>query len=54
MGADFRCSSVVGDKTALPPALPPPHDTPADDDDLLKDYPYIEAPIRVDYGYNLK
>lgn len=54
MDADFWCTSVVGDKTALPPALPPPHDTPADDDDLLKDYPYIEAPIRVDYGYNIK
>lgn len=46
--------SVVGDKTALPPALPPPHDTPADDDDLLKDYPYVDTPVRADYGYNIK
>lgn len=47
-------TSVVCDKTVLPPPLPPPHDTPADDDDLLKDYPFIEPPVKIDYGYNVK
>ncbi|MBE3047608.1 hypothetical protein IMZ48_34865 [Candidatus Bathyarchaeota archaeon] len=46
--------SVVCDKTLLPPPLPPPHDTPEEDDDLLKEFAFIEPPVKVDYGYNVK
>lgn len=47
-------TSIVQDKTVLPPPLPPPHDSPAEDDELLKDFPWVEAPVRMDYGYNVK
>ncbi|KAL2111921.1 hypothetical protein VUR80DRAFT_9033 [Thermomyces stellatus] len=45
---------IVRDTTALPPPLPPPHNTPAEDDELLMDYPYIDPPVKLDYGYNVK
>ncbi|KAF7555509.1 hypothetical protein G7Z17_g2117 [Cylindrodendrum hubeiense] len=34
--------------------LPPKASTPEEDEDLLENWPWIEGPIRVDYGYNLK
>ncbi|CAI4217914.1 unnamed protein product [Parascedosporium putredinis] len=43
---------IVQDKAVLPPPLPPPHDSPAEDDELLKDFPWVEAPVKMDYGYN--
>ena len=50
----LACISIVQDKAVLPPPLPPPHDSPAEDDELLKDFPWVEAPVRMDYGYNVK
>lgn len=43
-------SSITDDKTPLPPKLP----DPAADDDQFKHEPWIEAPIKVDYGFNVK
>ena len=34
--------------------LPPPAATPSLDDELLQDYPRIERPIRLEYGFNIK
>ncbi|GKZ26339.1 maltose acetyltransferase [Aspergillus brasiliensis] len=47
-GADKN--SIVGDTTPLPP----PSQDPAEEDKLLQKYPWIEPPIRMDYGYNVK
>ncbi|KAL4807371.1 trimeric LpxA-like protein [Aspergillus unguis] len=41
---------ILQDDTPLPPA----RDDPAEDDALLEKEPWIEQPIRVDYGYNVK
>ncbi|OJJ67422.1 hypothetical protein ASPBRDRAFT_135832 [Aspergillus brasiliensis CBS 101740] len=41
---------IVGDTTPLPP----PSQDPAEEDKLLQKYPWIEPPIRMDYGYNVK
>ncbi|KAL2221543.1 acetyltransferase, CysE/LacA/LpxA/NodL family [Thermoascus aurantiacus ATCC 26904] len=41
---------IIDDKTPLPP----PADDPAKDDALFEREPWIEAPIQVDYGFNLK
>lgn len=38
------------DDAPLPDHLPDPQE----DDELLKDYPWIEPPIRVDYGTNVR
>ncbi|KAH6962598.1 galactoside O-acetyltransferase [Ilyonectria sp. MPI-CAGE-AT-0026] len=35
-------------------ALPPSAATPEEDEDALQNWPWIESPIRMDYGYNLK
>lgn len=40
----------MGDTTPLPPAS----QDPAEDDKLLEKHPWIEPPIRMDYGYNVK
>ncbi|KAM0099437.1 hypothetical protein ACP6JE_005968 [Aspergillus fumigatus] len=42
--------SIVDDKTPLPP----PKKDPAEDDALLSREPWIEAPIRIDYGFNVR
>jgi hypothetical protein len=42
--------SVVDDKSPLPP----PADTEEEDEILLQDEPYIDGPIKVDYGTNLR
>lgn len=42
--------SILADKTALPP----PAASPADDEKLLGEEPWIESPVKVDYGYNVK
>lgn len=42
--------SIIDDKTPLPDRL----DDPAADDELFKNDPWIEAPIKVDYGFNVK
>ncbi|RJE26266.1 hypothetical protein PHISCL_01424 [Aspergillus sclerotialis] len=41
---------IIDDKTPLPL----PRQDPAEDDALFADEPWIEAPIRVDYGFNVK
>ncbi len=42
--------SIVNDKTPLPP----PAVTLEEDEARLQDYPWIEGPVRMDYGYNVK
>lgn len=42
--------SINNDTTALPP----PAASPEEDEDALQNWPWIESPIRMDYGYNLK
>lgn len=42
--------SVVGDTTPLPP----PASTPEEDDKLFEDDPWVEGPIHIDYGTNVK
>ncbi|KAL2018106.1 hypothetical protein VTK56DRAFT_1236 [Thermocarpiscus australiensis] len=34
--------------------LPPPAATPEEDDRLLSDYPWVDGPIKIDYGFNVK
>ncbi|EER45857.1 acetyltransferase [Histoplasma capsulatum H143] len=41
---------IINDHTPLPP----PADDPAADEALFEDEPWIEAPIRIDYGFNVK
>ncbi|OJJ01455.1 hypothetical protein ASPVEDRAFT_28115 [Aspergillus versicolor CBS 583.65] len=41
---------IAQDTTPLPPAK----EDPAEDDAVLENEPWIEQPIRVDYGYNVK
>ncbi|KKK25680.1 hypothetical protein AOCH_007570 [Aspergillus ochraceoroseus] len=43
-------SSIVQDTTPLPPAK----EDPVEDEEVLKREPWIEPPIRMDYGYNVK
>ncbi|KAL4782345.1 trimeric LpxA-like protein [Aspergillus varians] len=37
-----------------PRELPPPGKTDEDEDAVLHEYPWIERPINIDYGYNVK
>jgi hypothetical protein len=37
------------DKTPLPPAAA----TPEEDEDLFSDFPWVDGPIKMDYGYNV-
>jgi hypothetical protein len=47
----LMCSfSVIDDKSPLPP----PGATEEEDTLLLQDEPYIDGPIKVDYGSNLR
>ncbi|PYH95761.1 trimeric LpxA-like protein [Aspergillus ellipticus CBS 707.79] len=41
---------IIGDKSPLPP----PSQDPVDDDEILKKQPWVEPPIRIDYGYNVR
>ncbi|OJJ85037.1 uncharacterized protein ASPGLDRAFT_65834 [Aspergillus glaucus CBS 516.65] len=57
IAARFRCkqacnrfNSIVQDTTPLPP----PHEDSAEDEALLEDEPWIEGPIKIDYGFNVK
>jgi acetyltransferase-like isoleucine patch superfamily enzyme len=43
-------SSITDDRTALPPKL----EDPVADDDLFRNEPWVEAPVKVDYGFNIK
>lgn len=43
-------SSITDDKRPLPPKL----DDPAADEALFKDEPMVEAPVKADYGFNVK
>lgn len=49
MNTDADISSIIDDETQLPP----PAASPAEDDALFDSDPWIEPPIRVDYGTNL-
>jgi hypothetical protein len=42
--------SIIGDATPLPP----PAATAEEDEALLEDYPWIDLPVRIDYGRNIK
>jgi acetyltransferase-like isoleucine patch superfamily enzyme len=42
--------SIIQDQTPLPPQA----DTPEDDDKLFEDDPWIEPPLAMDYGYNVR
>ena len=42
--------SITNDQRPLPPSA----DDPVADEELLSNEPWIEPPIRVDYGYNVK
>ncbi|KZF21588.1 trimeric LpxA-like protein [Xylona heveae TC161] len=41
---------VVDDKTPLPPPAP----TPEEDEALFEDEPWVEGPVHIDYGTNLR
>ncbi|KAF9737754.1 hypothetical protein PMIN06_012412 [Paraphaeosphaeria minitans] len=41
---------ILCDKTPLPP----PAATPEEDDELFEDYPWVQSPVNMDYGYNVK
>ncbi|KAI1492483.1 hypothetical protein F5X96DRAFT_667723 [Biscogniauxia mediterranea] len=41
---------IINDTTALPPLGP----TPEEDEDQLADWVWCDAPIKMDYGYNVK
>lgn len=41
---------VVQDETPLPPQ----RDDPAEDEAALADEPWIEGPVRIDYGFNVR
>lgn len=43
-------SSITEDKRPLPPKL----DDPAADEELFKDEPMVEAPVKADYGFNVR
>jgi acetyltransferase-like isoleucine patch superfamily enzyme len=45
-----HCYSITEDKTPLPPKL----DDPVADDALLEREPWVEGPVRIDYGFNVK
>lgn len=46
----FCFLSIVKDKTPLPP----PASTPEEDDALFEEDAYVESPVRIDYGTNLR
>jgi hypothetical protein len=46
----FTHGSVLNDKTPLPP----PASTPEEDEQLLVNEPWIDGPLKMDYGYNVK
>lgn len=43
-------NSITEEKTPLPPKL----DDPAADEALFEKEPWIEAPVKIDYGFNVK
>lgn len=43
-------SSITDDKRPLPPKL----DDPAADEELFKEEPMVEAPVKADYGFNVR
>lgn len=45
---------VAGRVTQDERPLPAPRDNPADDEAALEDEPWIDAPVRIDYGFNVK
>jgi acetyltransferase-like isoleucine patch superfamily enzyme len=48
--SSYHGSSVLNDPTPLPP----PAATPEEDDKLFEDDPWIEPPVNMDYGFNVK
>lgn len=42
--------SILADKAELPP----PAAIPAEDEELLGEEPWIETPVKMDYGYNVR
>lgn len=41
---------ITRDQTPLPPKAP----TEEEDEALLDDYPIVEGPLKMDYGYNVR
>jgi len=52
VSAELTCcdTRLIVDDDPLPPAAA----TPEQDDDLLADYPWVDGPIKMDYGYNVR
>jgi hypothetical protein len=48
--SSYSLLSIVQDKTPMPLQAP----TPDEDDKLFEDDPWIESPINMDYGHNVK
>jgi hypothetical protein len=47
---DCDDASILNDKTPIPAAK----SDPQEDDAQLADFPWVEGPVRMDYGYNVK
>lgn len=45
---------IAGSVTQDERPLPAPRNNPADDESALEDEPWIDAPVRIDYGFNVK
>ncbi|PLB47100.1 trimeric LpxA-like protein [Aspergillus steynii IBT 23096] len=53
-GVEVLYSHDVGRVTEDKTPLPPPKEDPAEDDALFEQEPWIEPPVRIDYGFNVR
>ncbi|KAK1141492.1 hypothetical protein N8T08_009032 [Aspergillus melleus] len=49
-----RLAELWKEVTEDPTPLPPPKEDAAEDDALLEQEPWIEPPVRIDYGFNVR
>jgi hypothetical protein len=47
---NLTCDSIIDDKTPLPP----PGNSEEEEAVALQNFPYIDGPVKVDYGTNLR